>query len=75
MIPAALLGAGIIGAAANTVAGGPDYIGIAAVITAASGAVGTLVMSYLALKRRTTDVPLTPEQMAEAFREAMKDDK
>ena len=75
MTPAVFLGAGIVTAAANTVSGGPDYIGIAAVITAASGAVGTLVMSYLAIKRRGNDVPLTPEQMADAFREAMKDDK
>ena len=75
ILPVSAFGAGVITAAANATAGGPDYIGIAAVITAVSGAVGTLVMSYLAIARRRTDVPLTPEQMAEAFREAMKDEK
>lgn len=70
---AALFLAGTVTAAANSTAGGPDYIGLAALISAGAGAVGTLVMSYLAVVRRRNDVPLTPEQMAEAFREAMKD--
>ena len=37
--------------AANTGAGGPDLIGWAAVITAASGAFGTLVMAVVTLVR------------------------
>lgn len=73
--PLIVVGAGLAAAVANTATGGPDYIGLAALISAAAGAVGTLVMSYLAVTRRRNDVPLTPEQMAEAFREAMKDDK
>lgn len=62
-------------AVANNASSGPDYIGLAALISAGAGAIGTLVMSYLALARRRTDVPLTPAQMADAFREAMKDNK
>jgi hypothetical protein len=67
------LGVVIATLAANAVSGGPDLIGIAAVITAISGLLGTLVMAYLALRRRRDDVPLTPEGIADAVREGLRE--
>lgn len=66
------VGAGTM-AVANSTGGGPDYLGIAALITAASGALGTLVMAFLAVTRRRSDVPLTPEQIAAAVKQGLEE--
>ena len=76
LIPGTIAFAGTVTAVTNTATGGPDYIGIAAVISAAAGAVGTLVMAYIALTRRRQETPpMTPEQMADVFRDVIDEKK
>lgn len=67
------LGVVIAALAAKAVSGGPDLIGFAAVVTSISGLIGTLVMAYLAVRRRRDDVPLTPEGIADAVREGLRE--
>lgn len=64
--------AGVITGTANEVANGPDLIGIAAVITAATGGFATVVMAVLALIRylRAGDPP-TAEDIGEAVKKAI----
>lgn len=61
-------------AAGNAAAGGPDYIGIAAVITAATGGFATVVMAVLALIRylKAGDPP-TAEDIGEAVKKAISE--
>lgn len=72
VIPACLTCAALFTAAANAVSGGPDYIGIAAVITAATGGFATVVMAVLAVIRylRAGDPP-TAEDIGEAVKKAI----
>lgn len=62
------VGGGI--AVANATAGGPDLIGWAAVITAASGAFGTLVMAIVTLYR-VFHGDVTKEDIAEAVQKGL----
>lgn len=74
MIPTLAFGSlasGVL-AAANGAAGGPDYIGIAAVITAATGGFATVVMAVLAIIRYLrSGEPPTAEDIGEAVKKAI----
>lgn len=66
--------AGVGWFAANAANGGPDYIGIAAVITAATGGFATVVMAVLAIIRYLrAGEPPTAEDIGEAVKKAIRE--
>lgn len=53
-------------------AGGPDYIGIAAIIAAAASAFGTIIATVITLLRYLNrDEPLTADDLADAVQHAV----
>lgn len=69
----AATGAGVVAAAGNAAANGPDYVGIAAVIAACASAFGTIVAGIITILRfLKKDDAMTPEDVAEAVREALR---
>lgn len=74
ILPACLVCAGVVTAVTNGAEGGPDYIGIAAVITAATGGFATVVMAVLAIIRylRAGDPP-TAQDIGEAVKKAISE--
>lgn len=70
---AAAAGASVVAAAANGVAGGPNYIGIAAVIAAAASAFGTVVAGVITILRYVRrDAPISAEDVAAAVQKALE---
>lgn len=59
-------------AAANAASGGPDYVGIAAVIAACASAFGTIIAGVITILRYLSrDEPITPEDVGEAVEKAV----
>lgn len=58
--------------AANAATGGPNYVGIAALIAACASAFGTVVAGVITILRfLRTDEPITPDDVGEAVEAAV----